>query len=158
MNLSSNSILHLGIPNDNSSVIVGHQMNISALTALAFIAKQFSPEPRTDSWQTESLSIASPTLSVPPSNSTSYSPYSDLVMGAVPGLIMMAFASVSVFFLGMVAISCFRRKRKYQKIPTNEPITYDYIYRPLQGNVLDEEYENTFVGVSIPLLQDNTRI
>jgi len=33
----------------------------------------------------------------------------------------------------------------------------DYIYRPLgtgTGNRLDDEYETTFVGVSVPLLHD----
>ena len=36
--------------------------------------------------------------------------------------------------------------------------TLDYIYRPLQGDVRDDDYENTFVGVSVPLLQDVTKI
>ena len=34
----------------------------------------------------------------------------------------------------------------------------DYVYKPLAGAGLDEEYENTFVGVSIPLLQENTKL
>ncbi len=31
---------------------------------------------------------------------------------------------------------------------------YDSIYKPSQGDILDDEYENTFVGVDVPLLQE----
>ena len=34
----------------------------------------------------------------------------------------------------------------------------DYMYSPGQGGILDEEYTNTFVGVSIPLLQDVSKV
>ena len=36
--------------------------------------------------------------------------------------------------------------------------TLDYIYRPIQGDVRDDDYENTFVGVSVPLLQDVSKV
>ena len=49
---------------------------------------------------------------------------------------------------------------KYNSLPSTSHsyFAYDYIYRPLHGNRLDDEYENTFVGVSIPLLQEVTVI
>ena len=88
-------------------------------------------------------------------STTLYAHYMALV---APSFLTMAVASVAVLILVVTLVTCFRRKQHYQKIPTAESVSYDYIYKPLQGNILDEEYENTFVGVSIPLLQDNTRI
>ena len=48
---------------------------------------------------------------------------------------------------------------KYQRLPTspNEK-SKPRLYKPSQGGLLDEEYENTFVGVSVPLLQEVTKI
>ena len=36
----------------------------------------------------------------------------------------------------------------------NNSSLYDYIYKPLESGILDEEYESTFVGVDVPLLQE----
>ena len=45
------------------------------------------------------------------------------------------------------------------EIPEPEPATpYDYVYKPSQQGYIQEEYENTFVGVSIPLLQEVTKV
>ena len=68
-------------------------------------------------------------------------------------------ASVCIFVvLVMVGVYC-RKPYNYQHIQSDQlDSKYDYIYRPLAGGDLDEEYDNTFVGVSIPLLQDNTKV
>ena len=69
---------------------------------------------------------------------------------------------VLVVLMVMLIMLCRRHSNlnKYQSIPNNNTsgavLAYDYIYRPLHGNRLDDEYENTFVGVSIPLLQEVT--
>ena len=72
-----------------------------------------------------------------------------------------AFAIILIVLL-ILAISgflmCRRHVMSYSSLPSSNPGAYDYIYRPLHGNRLDEEYENTFVGVSIPLLQEVTII
>ena len=79
-------------------------------------------------------------------------------------VVLIVFVSIAISVaLLMLLISkvMWRRKQgQYQRLPTSDPShRYSYIYRPMQGNAaLDDEYENTFVGVSIPLLQDNTRI
>ena len=75
-------------------------------------------------------------------------------------LIMLGLAAVVTLIIILGLMSCVRRRKHvmYQKLATSETANYDYIYRPLQGGRLDEEYENTFVGVSIPLLQDNTKV
>ena len=49
-----------------------------------------------------------------------------------------------------------RRGGSYSRLAVFKEKGYDYIYRP--NGVLDDEYENTFVGVSVPLLQDITVI
>ena len=51
-----------------------------------------------------------------------------------------------------------RRRASYQHIEEDGYHTADFVYKPLIGGGLDDEYENTFVGVSIPLLQDNTKL
>ena len=52
-----------------------------------------------------------------------------------------------------------RRRQGYFRIPTSSDIKkYDYFYKPSNGNALDDEYENTFVGVSVPLLQEVTKV
>ena len=78
-------------------------------------------------------------------------------------IVLIVTGVASIVFLIVILLIIFTTKRKhlYHIIPsTNDnSITYDYIYKPLIGSlVLDEEYENTFVGVSIPLLQDNTKV
>lgn len=78
-------------------------------------------------------------------------------------IVLIVLVSI-VTFVGLLALFVLkvilRKRHAYQLIPAHDPHhRFDYIYRPIQGNVaLDDEYENTFVGVSIPILQDNTRI
>ena len=67
-------------------------------------------------------------------------------------------SSVCVFILVVILWIYCRKPYNYQKIQSDESSKYEYIYKPLAGGTLDEEYENTFVGVSIPLLQDNTKV
>ena len=76
-------------------------------------------------------------------------------------LVVTAVASIVFLIVILLVIFTTRRKHLYHIIPSSNDrnITYDYIYKPLIGSlVLDEEYENTFVGVSIPLLHDNTKL
>ena len=80
------------------------------------------------------------------------------VVGVVIGTIAL--------ILLLVALSCVvvcRRRGgpfvSYASLPSSggggtSGSGYDYIYKPLHGGRLDDEYENTFVGVSIPLLQE----
>ena len=75
-----------------------------------------------------------------------------------PSVVLISVAALVFLMVVLSFYSYIRRHHQYEKLPTGDTISYDYIYRPLQGNMLDDEYENTFVGVSIPLLQDNTRI
>ena len=46
----------------------------------------------------------------------------------------------------------------YKQLFTGEGDSGAYMYKPLAGEGLDEEYENTFVGVTVPILHDNTKV
>ena len=70
-------------------------------------------------------------------------------------------ASLGILLIMMVMVSLYwmmRSKRFYSRIPEMcDKQDYGYIYKPLTGaGATDEEYENTFVGVSLPLIQDVT--
>ncbi len=71
-------------------------------------------------------------------------------------------ASLGILLAAVVMVSLYlmmRSKRFYSRIPSScEGQDYEYIYKPLAGGALDEEYENTFVGVSIPLIQDVSKV
>ncbi len=71
-------------------------------------------------------------------------------------------ASLGILFVTVVLVSLYfmlRSRRDYRRIPgASDAQEYEYIYKPLAGNSLDEEYENTFVGVSIPLIQENSKV
>ena len=77
-------------------------------------------------------------------------------------LLVTAVASISFLIVIILVIFTTKRRHVYHIIPSSNDkniTNYDYIYKPLIGSlVLDGEYENTFVGVSIPLLHDNTKI
>ena len=79
-------------------------------------------------------------------------------------IVLLVTAVASIVFLVVILLVIFTTKRRhvYHIIPSSNDrniSNYDYIYKPLIGSlVLDEEYENTFVGVSIPLLHDNTKL
>ena len=68
--------------------------------------------------------------------------------------------SLMVFLIGvsicMAIIWVARRRGDYTRLKIEKDKAYDYIYKP--NGVLDDEYENTFVGVSVPLLQEITII
>ena len=72
---------------------------------------------------------------------------------------ILAVLVVICAIIGYVMWSRMRHYRyeKLQRLLDDEHIA-PYIYKPLQGGSLDEQYENTFVGVSVPLLQDNTKV
>lgn len=59
----------------------------------------------------------------------------------------------------VLLIYCMFRRRAYSKVAEPDACPpYDYVYKPTQGGYIEEEYENTFVGVSIPLLQEVTKV
>lgn len=72
--------------------------------------------------------------------------------GIVVGTLAVLFI-LSAFGL----LLCRRRLQTYHSLPSGSTRNYDYLYRPLnKAGRLNEEYDHTFVGVSIPLLQEVT--
>ena len=75
-------------------------------------------------------------------------------------------ALAAAFFLcvALVLLVYFLVHRRLVATPPTEPTEqepstpYDYVYKPSQQGYIQEEYENTFVGVSIPLLQEVTKV
>ncbi len=66
---------------------------------------------------------------------------------------------VTVLILGVFCVLRRKKRLSYAKIPSSSDVKrYEYFYRPSNGNSLDDEYENTFVGVSVPLLHEVTKI
>ena len=61
--------------------------------------------------------------------------------------------AVVFIFTILVGIVYHKRQSSYQSIVLNSS-SYDYIYKPLKRGILDDEYESTFVGVDVPLLQE----
>ena len=56
-------------------------------------------------------------------------------------------------FTILVGVLYHKRQNSHQSMVMNSS-TYDYIYKPLKKGILDDEYESTFVGVDVPLLQE----
>ena len=56
-------------------------------------------------------------------------------------------------FTILVGVLYHRRQNSYQSMAVNSS-TYDYIYKSLKKGIMDDEYESTFVGVDVPLLQE----
>lgn len=74
------------------------------------------------------------------------------VAGVVIGALALLFL-LSAFGL----VVCRRRLHAYHSLPSGSSSHYDYLYRPLhKAGHLSEECNHTFVGVSIPLLQEVT--
>lgn len=81
------------------------------------------------------------------------------VIGHQSMLTLMAVGGGMILLLIILILIRKSRYFKYHRVPTWESNGYLYIYKPLVGHKeLDEEYENTFVGVSVPLLQETTKI
>jgi len=93
--------------------------------------------------------------------------YGIIVAACVSTVLAVALAAACVVVRGGQSTSgrwgsCFRRFRPNRRSAADLPTTTsgvdgDYIYRPLgtgTGNRFDDEYETTFVGVSVPLLHD----
>ena len=71
--------------------------------------------------------------------------------------IIAAAISVLLILLLLVVLCVHRTNNKRYTFLNTTPAarnTPQYLYQPLSGSTLDEEYEHTFVGVSIPLLQE----
>ena len=67
------------------------------------------------------------------------------------------------FLLAVCWVRCNRRLMllRYERLPATVAEQRDakgFVYKPSNGDLLDEEYENTFVGVSIPILQEVTMV
>jgi len=63
-----------------------------------------------------------------------------------------------VLFVMLFMWICCRGHERFRQISVSREQLYEYIYSPLHRNDQDDEYENTYVGISIPLLQDNTKV
>ena len=63
-----------------------------------------------------------------------------------------------VLFVMLFMWICCRSHQRFRQITVSRDQLYEYIYSPLHPTDQDDEYENTYVGISIPLLQDNTKV
>lgn len=74
--------------------------------------------------------------------------------------VMAAVLSLSIcFMLVVVILYSLCQKATSGQGEVNQCAEYDmYKYEPSSDGILDLEYENTFVGVSVPLLQDVSNI
>ena len=63
-----------------------------------------------------------------------------------------------VLFVMLFMWICCRSHQRFRQIAVSRDQLYEYIYSPLHPTEQDDEYENTYVGISIPLLQDNTKV
>ena len=100
------------------------------------------------------------------------SPYENPDSSVTWGVLVAIIVVVICFFVAVILYARYRRvcnavERSHDESVNGPPSeqteimvdsTYDYIYKPVSGGALDDEYETTFVGVSIPLLQEVTRI
>ena len=90
--------------------------------------------------------------------------YNLYILGATFGLMLLCFALVVCWVQCKKRLTLFKYERlparadqhQQQQQQQGDP---DYVYKPSNGaDLLDEQYENTFVGVSIPILQEVTRL
>ncbi len=65
-------------------------------------------------------------------------------------LVSFAVCCILIFTICVAIVYC--KRRLY--LSSFEKLSDNYIYKPLQGGQLDKQYENTFVGVDVPLLQE----
>ncbi len=78
-------------------------------------------------------------------------------LGIIAVLFGILFAAVTLVLLYLFLWK--KRTRYTRLLGSSEGAQYDYIYKPQASNsVLDDEYENTFVGVSVPLLQEISKV
>lgn len=63
-----------------------------------------------------------------------------------------------ILFVVLFMWICCRSHERFRQISISRDQLYEYIYSPLHRSDQDDEYENTYVGISIPLLQDNTKV
>lgn len=102
------------------------------------------------SWWSSDVDAGSVTLSA--ETLTEISSGYFYVAGVVIGALALLFL-LSAFGL----VVCRRRLHSYHSLPSGTSNHYDYLYRPLhKAGHLIEECNHTFVGVSIPLLQEVT--
>ena len=76
------------------------------------------------------------------------------IIAAALGLLLVCIAGILLFSY------LWKRRKRYTKLfSSSSADDVGFIYNPVTNNPsLDEEYENTFVGVSIPLLQDVSKV
>ena len=78
-------------------------------------------------------------------------------LGIIAVLFGILFAAVTMVLLYLFLWK--KRTRYTRLLGSSDGTQYDYIYKPQASNaVLDDEYENTFVGVSVPLLQEISKV
>ena len=75
------------------------------------------------------------------------------VFAAIAGILGLC-ALVSVI---MTLYILLKRKNRYERVVCSDERLQDYFHKPA-SHYMDEEYENTFTGVSIPLMQDVSKV
>ena len=75
------------------------------------------------------------------------------VFAAIAGILGVC-ALVSVI---MTLYILLKRKNRYERVVCVDDRFRDYFHKPTT-HYIDEEYENTFTGVSIPLMQDVSKV
>ena len=87
----------------------------------------------------------------------------------VVAIVLSIIAIGVVFALILLVLGISRHSRwNYEVVPTtddhqnisnsNPRTSYSDIYKPVMDQRIQSDYENTFVGVSIPLLQDVSKV
>ena len=78
----------------------------------------------------------------------------DNVPFAVIAGVLGVFVCISVIFTFWLFL---RRKERYQHLAFREDRLPDHFHKPLDDG-LEEQYGNTFSGVSVPLIQDSSKV
>ena len=74
------------------------------------------------------------------------------------------YATFGVMVLGFLMMVCwiqYKRRwllRRYERLPAMNEGKSEFVYKPSDCEVLDDAYENTFVGVTVPILHEVTKI
>ena len=76
------------------------------------------------------------------------------VFAAIAGILGVC-ALVSVI---MTLYILLKRKKRYERVVCADERLQDYFHQKPTDHYIDEEYENTFTGVSIPLMQDVSKV
>lgn len=147
LTIADNSSVHLDKLVDSNSVDY-HKPNQDASLGLLYRIEDLFGGLNKTSFKTTSFRYGNHTLALT-TDSSMVSYY-----GLLAGVFLLLGLVVTVSL-----VLWLRPRHHYHRLSTEDgKVGYEYIWKPLQGGLLDEEYENTFVGVSVPLLQETTKI